>query len=190
MKIYFHLCIEDFTNCYVVVNDSPDVKEAIIIDPGQISEEMINQIEGGPYKVTACLITHRHLNHVAGLETLMRIYSPKIYAADSEIMGMKCELVHGDGKMNLAGMDIEFYSVPGHTPDSMVYKIGNVLFTGDTLFAGTISETSSHYSARLLKSNINLKLLSQNRNLVLMPGHGPPSTLNAEKLFNTDLGKC
>ena len=105
-------------------------------------------------------------------------------------MGMKCELVHGDGKMNLAGMDIEFYSVPGHTPDSMVYKIGNVLFTGDTLFAGTISETSSHYSARLLKSNINLKLLSQNRNLVLMPGHGPPSTLNAEKLFNTDLGKC
>ena len=187
MKIYFHLCLEDFTNCYIVVNDDPSVKEAIIIDPGEISEEMINQIEGGGYKLSACLITHNHKNHVAGLETLMRIYEPKIYAADSEVVGMKCELIHGDGKMKLAGLDVDFFSVPGHSPDSMVYKIGNVLFTGDTLFAGSIGETSSQYSAKLLRNNINAKLLSQTNGLVLMPGHGPPSTLEAEREFNIDM---
>ena len=117
----------------------------------------------------------------------MRIYEPKIYAADSEVVGMKCELIHGDGKMKLAGLDVDFFSVPGHSPDSMVYKIGNVLFTGDTLFAGSIGETSSQYSAKLLRNNINAKLLSQTDGLVLMPGHGPPSTLEAEREFNIDM---
>lgn len=187
MKIYFHLCLEDFTNCYIVANDDPNIKEAIIIDPGEISEEMISQIENGGYKLTAVLITHNHKNHVNGLKTLMKIYSPKIYAADSEVNGIRCELIHGDGKMEIAGLTVNFFSVPGHTPDSLVYRIGNVLFTGDTLFAGSIGKTSSQYSSRLLQGNIRVKLLSQTETCTLMPGHGPPSTLEAESQFNIDM---
>lgn len=187
MKIYFHLCLEEFTNCYIVVNDDPSVMEALIIDPGKISTEMIKQIEDGGYKLTGALITHSHTSHVKGLNTLCKIYNPYIYAADSEIFGNKTKILSGDGIINVAGLDVRFYSLPGHTSDSMIFKIGNVLFTGDTIFAGSIANTSSKYSKRMLRNNLKTKILSQTDSTILMPGHGPPTTIGTEKLYNTDL---
>lgn len=187
MKIYFHLCLEEFTNCYVVVNDDPSVMEAIIIDPGKITNEIVTQIETGGYKLTGCLVTHNHDNHVHGLTTLRKIYSPAIYAADYEVAGEQTVVLHGDGTIFVAGLQVQYLSVPGHSSDSMVYKIGNVFFTGDTIQAGTIGDTNSQYSHRLLCSNIQAKILSQNDECVLMPGHGPPTTIAAEKKWNIDL---
>ena len=189
MKIYFHPCIEEFTNSYVVVNDNPSVMEAIIIDPGKITNNLIMQIENGGYKLTGVLITHNHENHVKGLKTLTKIYSPYIYAADYEVEENKAVVLNGDGKLIVAGLEIEYYSIPGHSSDSMIYKIGSVIFTGDTLLAGTIGETSSHYAKRLLISNISKKILSQTEDTVLMPGHGPPTTVATEKMYNLDLIK-
>jgi len=187
MKIYFHLCLEEFTNCYVVANDNPAVMEAIIIDPGKISNEIISQIENGGYKLTGVLITHNHENHVHGLKTLRKIYSPVVYAADYEVAGNQTVVLHGDGAITVAGLQVQYLSIPGHSSDSMVYKIGNVFFTGDTIQSGIIGDTNSQYSHRLLCSNIQTKILSQNDEFVLMPGHGPPSTIGAEKKFNLDV---
>jgi glyoxylase-like metal-dependent hydrolase (beta-lactamase superfamily II) len=187
MKIYFHLCLEEFTNCYVVVNDDPSVMEALIIDPGKISNDIISQIENGGYKLTGVLVTHNHENHVHGLTTLRKIYSPTIYAADYEVAGDQTVVLHGDGTFTVAGLSVQYLSVPGHSSDSMVFKIGNVLFTGDTLTAGLIGDTNSQYSHRLLRMNIHNKLLSQNEDCVLMPGHGPPTTVLTEIKFNLDL---
>ncbi len=187
MKIYFHLTLEGFTNCYVVVNDDPNVMEALIVDPGKISNEIIDQIENGGYKLTAVLITHNHTNHVRGLSTLDKIYSPTVYAADYEIAKSHSVVLHGDGTFTAAGLEIKYYSVPGHTPDSMVYKIGDVIFTGDTLTSGIIGETTSQYSKKMLSSKIQEKIFSQTDRTVIMPGHGPPTTVLAEKQFNLDI---
>lgn len=187
MKIYFHLCLEEFTNCYVIVNDDPTVKEAIIVDPGKVSVDIINQIELDGYKLTAVLVTHNHTNHVHGLRSLCHIYSPVIYAADYEIEGYKSAVLHGDGKLKVAGLDVEYFSVPGHSPDCMVFKVGNVLFTGDTITSGIIGETSSSYSKKLLQARIREKIFSQTDDTVIMPGHGPPSTVASEKQFNLDV---
>lgn len=187
MKIYFHLCIEGFTNCYVVVNDDPNVMEALIIDPGKITPQIIAQIEEGGFNLTGVLITHNHANHVQGLTTLCKIYNPYIYAAESEVCGIKTNVLKGDGVIPVAGLEVQHFSVPGHTSDSLAYKIGNVIFTGDTVSAGTIASTSSKYSRRLLKNTIKAKLLSQTDDTVLMPAHGPPTTVATEKQFNSDL---
>ena len=187
MKIYFHLCLEEFTNCYVVVNDDPAVKEALIIDPGKISTEIIAQIEEGHYALTGVLITHNHENHVRGLSTLTKIYSPRIYAADYGIAGKNGFVLRGDGDIRVAGLDIHHYSVPGHSADSMVFQIGSVLFTGDTLTSGIIGDTSGSFFKNMLRSKIQEKIFSQSDGLVLMPGHGPPSTIAAEKQFNLDI---
>ncbi len=187
MKIYFNLCLEGFTNCYVVVNDDPEVMEALIIDPGKISSEIIDQIERDHYKLTGVLITHNHTNHVKGLPTLKKIYSPYVYAADYDVAGERSVVLRGSGEIQVAGLTVRYYSVPGHSPDSMVYRIGNVLFTGDTLTSGIIGETSSKYSQKLLKDNIMEKLFSQMDSAILMPGHGPPSTIEGEKQFNLDM---
>ncbi len=189
MKIYFHLCLQEFTNCYIVANDDPNVMEALIIDPGKISAEMIKQIERGGYKLTGVLITHNHTNHVRGLATLRKIYTPFVYAADYEVAGAKAIVLRGDGILKVAGLDVMYYSVPGHSADSMVFKIGDVLFTGDTITSGIIGETWSKYSRRMLCNKIQEKIFSQSDQTIIMPGHGPPTTVEAERQFNLDLSE-
>lgn len=187
MKIYFNLSLEEFTNCYVIVNDDPEVKQALIIDPGKITTEIIRQIECDNYNLTGVLITHNHANHVKGLSTLRKIYSPYVYAADYDVGGAKSIVLRGNGELEIAGLSVEYFSVPGHSADSMVYRIGSVLFTGDTVTSGIIGETTSKYSRQCLTDNIKEKIFSQMDSMVLMPGHGPPSTIESEKQFNLDI---
>lgn len=179
MKIYFHLNIEGFSNCYIVVNEK--TSDAIIIDPGKVTSKIISQIEDNHLKLVGILITHNHGSHVHGLKTLQKIYSPKIYAADWDVAKNETTVLSGDGKLRLGKMVINYMTVPGHTSDSVVYKIGNVLFTGDSLNANDYGNTNSNYSEYILKSNVNNKIFSLEKSLIIMPGHGPFTTLEALK---------
>ena len=181
MKVYFHLNAGGFSNCYIIANE--ESKEAIIIDPGKITEKIISQIEEMQLKLSAVLVTHNHGSHVDGLKTLRKIYSPKIYAADWEVAKNETAVLSGDGKLRIGKMLVRYMSIPGHTSDSVVYSIGNLLFTGDVLSAGELGETNSSYSEFILKSNVENKIFSQLDITIVMPGHGPPSTLGALKSF-------
>ncbi len=185
MKIYFNLNIAGYANTYIVANEK--TSEAIIVDPGKLSEEIIKKIEENNLKLTAILITHNHKSHVEALKTLLKIYTPEIYSADLEIAGKKTKVITGDGSLHLAGLLVRYMNLPGHSSDSMIFQIGNVIFTGDTISAGKVGSTNSSYSKHLLRRNIEEKILSQQENTILLPGHGPPTTVNAEKIFNIDL---
>ena len=185
MKIFYHLNPEGFSNTYVIANEK--TKDVIIIDPGAMNEEIIEQIEANEFKLTSVLITHNHGSHVNGLKTLLKIYSPRIYGADWGIAGKDTTVLNGDGKLRLAGMTVHYMTLPGHTADSMIYKIGTVLFTGDSITAGRIGSTDSSYSSHILRQNISERIFSQQENTIIMPGHGPPSSVGAEKYCNMDL---
>lgn len=184
MKIYFHLNLESFSNCYFVVNEL--AKQALIIDPGKINEQIIKQVEEGDLTLVAALITHNHASHTNGLKTLKKIYDIDVYAADAELAEQPSHVLKGDGTLSLAGMNVSFYSVPGHSADSIVFKIGNVLFTGDTLEAGIIGTTNNNYAKKTLVSGIRTKLYAQQDDTIVMPGHGPMSSIGAERMFNID----
>lgn len=184
MKVYFHLNLKGFSNCYVVVNEQS--KEAIIIDPGKITEGIISQIEDNGLKLAAVLVTHNHASHVDGMKTLRKIYNPKIYAADWEVAKNDTNVLMGDGRIRVAKMIVRYYTIPGHTADSVVYGIGNLLFTGDVLFAGSMGSTNSSYSELILRTNIENTIFSQQDGVILMPGHGPPSTIEAARLYTLD----
>ena len=171
MKVYFHLNIEGFSNAYLIVN--PAVKEALIIDPGKITTKMIDQIEQNKYALTAVFITHNHKSHTRGLTTLQKIYAPKIYAADYEVAKTETSVLRGDGIIKAAGLNVSYMSLPGHT--------------GDVLFAGQAGPTNSSYAKKTLIANIASKILSQQENTVILPGHGPPSSVGAERQFNLDM---
>ena len=185
MKIYFHMNVDYFSNTYVVVNELE--KKAIIIDPGKISLDIINQLEDGNYTLSAVLITHNHKDNTAGLSTLRKIYDVAVFAADSEITGAATSVINGDGSIKVAGFNVGYFNLPGHSSDSMVYKIGNVLFTGDTIEAGRIGDTTSSYSKRILVMGIKEKILSQQDGTFIMPGHGPMTSVGAEKIYNMDI---
>lgn len=187
MKVYNHVSGEGYTNSYTILNDDETVKEAIVIDPGKITMDVINLIEDGGYVLTAVLITHAHARHIQGLRTLCRIYTPVIYAADTEIRGLSCFALNGDGIIRIAGLDVEHFSVPGHSIDSMIYKIEDLLFTGDTLISGVTGSTLNVYSHKMLCSRIKDKIFSLPDSTIVLPGHGCPGTIGSERQFNIDI---
>ncbi len=97
-------------------------------------------------------------------------------------------VLNGDGLLNIASLNISYFSITGHTPDSMAFKIENCIFTGDSLLAGTIGSTTNPYARKLLITNVQTKLFIHNDKTIVYPGHGPITSIGAEKKFNLELG--
>jgi glyoxylase-like metal-dependent hydrolase (beta-lactamase superfamily II) len=102
-------------------------------------------------------------------------------------MDYRANLVRDGDLLNIGPFRIEVISVPGHSSDSVVYKIDNWLFTGDAMSAGLVGTAASSYGAALQMTAIRSKLLSLRGDYIVFPGHGPPSTLEAERQFNAGI---
>ena len=185
MKVYFHYSSDSFSNSYLIGNEATG--QAVIVDPSVMNETLLDHIEKNKFSLEAVLVTHRHSSHSSALKTICKIYEPRIYAAEIEIDGIRTRAVTGDGTFQEAGFDISYMSVTGHSPDSLLFRIENVVFTGDSIFAGRLGQTSNTFALKNLVKNLSAKLLNQDKSVILMPGHGPPSTIGAELRFNVDL---
>jgi glyoxylase-like metal-dependent hydrolase (beta-lactamase superfamily II) len=193
VKLFFHYCSFGFSNCYILGTEKDDfrekaaVQEAIIIDPGNIDQPVLEFIEKYEYKLLGVLLTHDHLNHTHGLRTLKRIYNADIYAVNHIVMEHKTNMVKDGDNLSIGSFPVEVISIPGHSSDSAVYKIRQMLFTGDALCAGLVGTTASSYGAEIQVNAIRSKILSLPGNHIIFPGHGPPSTLEAERRFNAGI---
>jgi glyoxylase-like metal-dependent hydrolase (beta-lactamase superfamily II) len=212
VKLFFHYCLHGFSNCYILGTDFPQngepgkhgtpsgeaspgeappgeapPGEAVIIDPGSMDEEILTFIENNDYKLRGVLITHDHRNHVRGLRTLQRIYHVDVYAVNHIVLDHRTTMVRDGEILNLGPFRIEVISVPGHSSDSAVFKIGHLLFTGDTLSAGLVGTTASSYGASVQMTALRSKVLSLPGDYTVLPGHGPPSSLEAERRFNVGI---
>lgn len=182
MKLYQYYSVYGFANSYLLGND--ETKQALVIDPGEFNAGMLGHIERNGYYVRAVLLTHNHVHHTRGLKTLLKIYEAEIYAATSKVFDISCRVVKDCERFAVAGFRAEAFSIPGHSPDSMVYRIDRLLFTGDALHAGVIGKTLSPFNAELLIEQLRAKLMGLDDDLVVLPGHGPPSSLGVERRFN------
>ena len=194
MKLFYQYCSYGFSNCYILGSEKPAKDQqsaagaaAIIIDPGSTEKITLEIIESNDFDLKAILITHDHKNHVRGLRTLKRIYNAEIIAVNQSIMDHRSTMIKDGDRIVTGGFTIEIISIPGHSSDSVVYKINNMLFTGDVLTAGLIGSTASAYGAATQMSKLRSRLLSLPGDYAVLPGHGPPSTLEAERRFNADI---
>ncbi|MFP4365388.1 MAG: MBL fold metallo-hydrolase [Spirochaetia bacterium] len=185
MKLFFHFAVVGFSNSYLIGPEGGG--DAIIVDPGIFDVPTLKLIEDNNYSVKYVLLTHGHEAHIYGLKTLMKVYNAKIYAASPRIYEFPVNRVADRDMIELAGEKVEVIEVPGHTNDSVVYRIRNLLFTGDVIGAGDTGSTPNAYARALLKNTIQEKLFTLPDNYVILPGHGPPSTIETEKQFNTGL---
>ncbi len=186
MKLFFHYCLFGFSNCYVIGSDEGG-KEAIVVDPGCMDQQLLEFIEDNDYSLRAVLVTHDHLNHVKGLKTLKRIYDAEVYAGNPMVGEQKANIVRDGDVLSIGHFEVRVISVPGHSADSLVYHIGKAVFTGDVLSAGLIGSTTSSYGKSLLSDAITRKLFTLRGETVVLPGHGPPSTIEAERRFNAGM---
>jgi glyoxylase-like metal-dependent hydrolase (beta-lactamase superfamily II) len=190
MKVYIHYCPYGFSNCYVMgtdIDDTNSPRDAVVIDPGSMEIPILDFIEGHEYKLRGILITHDHLNHVHGLRALKRIYDVNIYAVNPMVQNHKTTVVRDGDVLKLGAITVTVITVPGHTSDSAVFRINKTLLTGDTITAGLLGTTISSYGRTKQMDGLRSKILSLPGNFVVLPGHGPPSTLDAERHYNAGI---
>ncbi|SHI33399.1 Glyoxylase, beta-lactamase superfamily II [Clostridium cavendishii DSM 21758] len=183
-------------NCYVIYKE--DNKQAIILDPGGDSDMLIANIEALEVTPKAILLTHGHIDHVGAVEALSNRYKIPFYInEEDEKFMMSGTDVYGhlnrkadgyikDGdKLNIANLEIEVIHTPGHTPGGVCFLVNDKVFTGDTLFQGSIGRTDfegGNYES-IIESIVN-KLLPLGDNVEVYPGHGPKSSILYEKRRN------
>ncbi len=182
MTVFFHYSLHGFANVFLVGNDA--TMEAVIVDPAAFTLGLLQFIEDKGYTVKAVLVTHSHSRHIDGLRTLLRIYDAEVFSSNATLGDIPCRMVTDGENFTVCGLAVQALSVPGHSADSVVYRLDKLLFTGDTLNAGLIGKTMSQYGNKLLKEQLARKVLSLADDCLVLPGHGPPSTIGAEKLYN------
>jgi len=196
-----------FTNCYIVYDSEKSV--GIIVDAGDEADKILEAVDRRDVKIRGIFLTHGHFDHVLAVRDLKKELNCGFYLhkADEEIL----KFVPRDAKVFLdrdvppppkpdgwiaEGQVIEVgkYSAkvihtPGHTPGSVCYVFDGCVFTGDTLFAGSVGRTDLHGGdPNLLISSIVDKLFKLPDSYAVYPGHGPSTTIGVEKKLNPFVG--
>ena len=157
----------DGTNTWVLRAAGAD--DAVVIDPGPRGDAHLANIAGHA-PVSTILITHGHVDHVAGAAKLSRLLGgAPVRAADPR------HCVNGDplvpGRLTLAGMELEVLATPGHTADSVCFVTDDAVFTGDTIL-GRGTTVVAHPDGDLGAYLDSLNVLTAYPR-ILLPGHGP-----------------
>jgi len=175
------------SNCYLVGPDGGG--DAILVDPGVFDAPLLQAVENNRLFVRWILVTHSHTAHVNGIRSLLKVYDASIYANQPSILDFPARHVEDGNRLALGDFRVRVIETPGHSIDSVSYLLDNMLFTGDLLSAGTIGTTRDGYARGLLLATVRKKLLPLGDEVLVFPGHGPPSKLGIEKLYNPFLGE-
>lgn len=182
IKLFFHFSVYGFSNSYIISQE--ESRDALIIDPGIFELALLELIESHNLYIRHILVTHNHESHVKGITTLRKVYDAEIFSASRSICNFPSIPLSDGDTMLIGGFNVLALEVPGHSSDSLVYKIDQMLFTGDVIGAGRIGKTFDPYLGHLLHDRCRAKLFSFKENLYIYPGHGPPTTLDIERKFN------
>ena len=191
------------TNCYIVINK--DTNEALVIDPGEKSEFLIDKLKNDGVKPVAVLVTHGHFDHINGAEAFAEAFGIQIYIheddretlSDIEMNASnwvnRQKAYHADvflkdeQELDLAGIHIRVLHTPGHTPGGCCYYLPyeNVVFTGDSLFCQSVGRTDFKKSNHSdLVRSVKAKLLTLPEQTIVYPGHEETTTIGHERIYN------
>jgi glyoxylase-like metal-dependent hydrolase (beta-lactamase superfamily II) len=175
---------EKDTNCYVVA--CADSKEAVVIDPGGDAPKILSQLDG--LTVKWIVVTHAHPGHTGAKDevkaatqatTAMHLADATTYLKSAERYLLSTDT------LPFGNFALEVLITPGHTPGGLSYKVGNHVFTGDTLLAGKIGRVDLPGSSpQQMLLSLHGQLLTLPDNTVVYPGHGPNTTIGAERTGN------
>ncbi|MDD4689348.1 MAG: MBL fold metallo-hydrolase [Eubacteriales bacterium] len=175
-------------NCYMLTTE--ESSEAILIDPGDGVQKVIDFANSQQLDIKTVLITHGHFDHTNGLKDLKNAFDCTVYMNKLDLpLVTDAHLVDEDVKdgdnFKLGNYTIKAITTPGHSLGGVCYICDNMLFSGDTLFKGSIGRTDllgGNYD--VLINSIESKLFILPDEIEVFPGHGFSSTIGIEKRTN------
>lgn len=198
MKLYHLQSGPLNVNTYFLVNEDG---QAVVIDSGENYKKIKSVEQQYNIKIVAVLLTHAHFDHCGNVKKLqddgVKIYvsqidAPKLLNDDNlgSDFGRKFEYLTADktfndkDELNICGINVKVLATPGHTDGSVCFMVDNLLFTGDTLFLGSVGRTDFKSGNRndLVKSI--KKLFALEGDYAVYPGHDEFTTLENERKYN------
>lgn len=188
------------TNCYVISNG----QECVIIDPsyddGQNIDRILKKING--LHVLAILLTHGHYDHISAVDLLVQRFNCPVYISETDAgfltdnrLNLACYIepdfelkseatvIDGD-KLKVSAFEFDVIATPGHTAGSISFILDDMIFSGDSLFAGSVGRMDLPTgSVRAMKKTLAW-YQSLDKNYKIYPGHGNSTTLDYEKKVN------
>ena len=188
------------SNSYIVSDNG----EAIVIDAGVEAEDIKKKLDERNVNLKYILLTHGHIDHIIHVDNIKKLCGGEvvIHEEDKECLTNSNEnlgsmmgiehvfspadiLVKDNDKLEIGNEIIEVIHTPGHSPGSVCFKIGDALFSGDTLFSQSIGRYDFPKSdGTKLFSSIKDKLFSLPKETKVYPGHGDSTSIDFEKENN------
>ena len=184
--------------------------EALVIDPADDVRQLIEFAEQHGMKITSILNTHAHVDHTMGNAQMVRLTGAKILIHEAESYSLNdpssgslslfqaepsppADVLVKDGDIIKVGkVGLQVIHTPGHSPGGISLQLDDMVFTGDTLFVGSVGRTDlPGGSWEILESSIRHRLFTLPDETAVLPGHNygsaPTSTIHTEKLTNPHL---
>lgn len=189
-------------NTYIV--GDPNTGDAAVIDPGGDADKIMAQLKKDKLTCVMIVNTHSHFDHAGGNASLKKITKAPLVIHPDEaeslpylaslgiLMGVRAEnspkpdrLVSEGDVLKVGSIEMKVIELPGHSPCGIGLLIDNYAIVGDSLFAGSIGRTDfPGGDFDVLTDNIRRKLFILPDDTVVLPGHGPATTIGREKQYN------
>ncbi len=187
--------------------------EALVVDPGFDPLSILDILAREQLRLVGVLNTHGHVDHIAGNAAMKQAFpdAPLIIGRNEAnllvdpganlsapfgqalISPPADRLVDEGERLELAGLSFLVREIPGHSPGSVVFICDQFaspfVFCGDVIFSGSVGRTDLGGNTAQLLSGIREKLFTLPDGTLLLPGHGPPTTIGAEKRTNPFVGE-
>ena len=170
-------------------------KDAVMIDTGYNAKEMLSAIKNRGLKLNGICLTHGHADHAGGLDQILTEWPVPVYLGDGDFdllpwKPAKDQITTPKNQqaITVGNLRLECLETPGHTPGGFCYWMRQsdreLCFVGDTLFAGSVGRSNpfSLYPTHI--TSVQEVVLQLPEDTVLLPGHGPATTVKEERIHN------